>query len=348
MTFARQSRSRSFSKSWAVPLAVPLLLAVLALLACKPSPPEDDRDLVGIVELLHHSDVTAISKGLQDRLSQLNPDVRFRVLNANDQQSQLPHLFQELSSSQADVIVPIFTPTAQAAANEFLETPIVFAAVTDPVGAGIVASLEEPGGNVTGVSDQWPVDKQLNLIVRILPDANRLGVLFNPSEQNSQTTFNDIQAAAERLGLSVVPEAVPTSAEVLHATQRLAGQADVLYTANTISVASALDAVITHCQDNDVPFFAGDKAAVEKGAIATVSQSYYDIGVLAAGLVDRVLRGASPQNIPVIISRAANTYYNTKSAEEMGVELPESVLREGQEVGDSMLSSEEPQLPQSP
>lgn len=303
-----------------------ILTASIALIGCKWIKKSEPKYTIAIVQLLEHPDVEKLTNGIKDELKDLDSSIyKVLVRNAQGQPTALPQIYTELKGKNVNLIIPIFTPTAQAAKNDFPNLPIVFSAVTDPVGAGIVQSLDKTGGNVTGVSDLFPIDMQLKLITEILPTAKKIGVLYNPGEQNSKVTFKLILVEAQKLGLEVVSAGVTNTNEILTACSSMKGKADVFFTSNDITVATGIDGVVKYCQDNKIPFFAGDPTAVEKGAIGTFSQSYYGIGRLTGVIVKQIINGAKPSSIPVVISKNVHLFLNVESAAKMGVTIPEIV-----------------------
>lgn len=305
-----------------------IIISVLTFTGCNWFKKSEPKYRIAIVQLLEHPDVEKLTNGIKDELKDLDSN-KYVILirNAQGQPTALPQIFTELKGKDVNLIIPIFTPTAQAAKNAFPNIPIVFSAVTDPVGAGLVISLDKPGGNVTGVSDLFPIDMQLKLITEILPNAKKIGVLYNPGEQNSRVTFKLIQIEAQKLGLEVVSAGVTNTNEILTACSSLRGRADVFFTSNDITVATGIDGVVKYCQDNKTPFFAGDPTAVKKGAIGTYSQSYYGIGKLTGGIVKQIINGAKPSDIPVVISKNVQLFLNEESAAKMGVSIPEIIKR---------------------
>lgn len=303
-----------------------LLIAGVVLTGCNWFKKSEPKYTIAIIQLLEHPDVEKLTNGIKDELKDLDSSkYEIIVRNAQGQPTVLPQIYTELKGKKVNLLVPIFTPTAQAAKNEFPDLPIVFSAVTDPVGAGIVKSLDQPEGNVTGVSDLFPIDMQLKLITEILPSVKKIGVLYNPGEQNSQVTFKLIQEEAQKLGLEIVSAGVTNTNEILTACSSLKGKADVFFTSNDITVATGIDGVVKYCQDNKIPFFAGDPTAVEKGAIGTYSQSYYGIGKLTGELVKQIINGTKPENVPVVISKNVQLFLNEESAGKMGVIIPETI-----------------------
>jgi putative ABC transport system substrate-binding protein len=202
----------------------------------------------------------------------------------------------------------------------------VFTAVTDPVGAKLVSSLERPGGNVTGLSDLSPIGLHLDLIREIAPDTARLGVIYNPGEANSITLLELIRKEAPARGLEIVEAAAPRSADVLPAAESLVGKVDAIYVPTDNTVVTALEAVVKVGTDNRLPVFAGDTDSVARGAIAALGFNYYDLGRQTGKIVARVLEGANPGDIPVEGVQITELYLNPGAAESMGVTIPPEML----------------------
>ncbi len=217
---------------------------------------------------------------------------------------------QKFVGENPSVIVPISTPSAQAVVNATSEIPVVFTAVTDPLGAKLVSDMMHPGGNVTGMSDLSPIKKHLELIKEITPNATKIGVPYNPGEANSVTLLGLLKQYAPEMGLEIVEAAAPTSADVLAAAQSLVGKADVIYVPTDNTIVSALESVIKVGTDNQVPVYAGDTDSVPRGAIAALGFNYYDVGRQTGKIVLRVLNGEKPGDIPVEGVETTELYVN--------------------------------------
>ncbi len=226
----------------------------------------------------------------------------------------------------ATVIVPISTPSAQAAAAATSTIPIVFAAVTDPLGAGLVTDLGHPGGNVTGTSDLTPIDKQVELMLEITPDIHTIGVLYNPSEANSVTLVALLHQVAEAAGLTVVEATANNSSEVQAAAASLVGHVDAIYVPTDNTIVSALDAVIGVAEEAKLPLYTGDTDSVANGAMAAFGFNYYIHGMQAGAIVARVLNGENPGDIPVEFATGGDLFVNPGAAERMGVTIPQAVI----------------------
>jgi len=212
------------------------------------------------------------------------------------------------------------------------DIPVIFTAVTDPVGAKLVADPKKPGGNVTGVTDLSPIAQHLDLIARITPNAKRIGVIYNPGEANSVTLVGLVKEHAPAHGMTIVEAAAPRSNDVLAAARSLVGKVDAVYVPTDNTVVSALEGVIKTGIENKLPIYAGDTDSVPRGAIAALGFNYYDVGRQTGKIVARVLKGEKPGDIAVEGIEKTELAVNPKSAEAMGVTLPADLIAEAKTV----------------
>jgi len=257
--------------------------------------------------------------------------------NAQGNMGTAGQIARKLVGDRPDVIVPITTPSSQTVVSAAEGgIPIVFTTVTDPLGAKIVESLEEPGGNVTGVSDMAPIEAQMALIDEIMPDIERLGVVYNPGLDNSVAYVDLLKENAPDFGWEVVEAAAPTSNEVVGAVRSLIGTADALYIPNDSTVNTQMEAVVMVGREADLPIFAGETKAVERGAIASLGFDYHNVGLETAKMVAAVLDGADPGSMDVLVYKDAfddfKLHVNPGSAEEMGITVPDSVIERADNV----------------
>lgn len=226
-----------------------------------------------------------------------------------------------------DVIVPISTPSSQSVVQTADgKVPVVFSSVTDPVGAGLVPNIEAPGGNVTGVSDLIDPGLQIAFIRKVLPAANRIGIITNPGEANSATLLKLARQAATEQGFTLVERVAAKTADVPQAAGTLVGDADAIYLPADNTVVSALAAIIQIGEQNKLPVFAADDVSVESGAIATLGFNYKDIGRMTGKIVAEVLQGKAPGSIPVGFLTALEPVVNEGAAKRMGVTIAEDLL----------------------
>jgi putative ABC transport system substrate-binding protein len=291
---------------------------------------------VAVTAIVEHPALDACRDGIRDELKaagyEEGKNLRFVYESAQGNPGTAVQIAQKFVGDDPDVIVPISTPSAQAVVGATTEIPVVFTAVTDPLGAKLVTSLERPGGNVTGMSDLSPIAKHLELIKEITPAAKAIGVPYNPGEANAVTLVQLLKEHAGPAGLSIVEAAAPKSSDVLAAAQSLVGKVDVIYVPTDNTIVSALEAVLKVGIDNQIPVYAGDTDSAKRGAIAALGFNYYDVGRQTGQIVLRVLKGENPGDIPVEGIEITELVVNPGAAESMGVTLPEAVVARAKEV----------------
>lgn len=307
-----------------VPLLAGLALGATATAA------RADTVTVAVTAIVEHPALDAVRDGLIARLGELGyvegDTLEVVYESAQGSPAIAAQIARQFVGDAPDVIVPISTPSAQAVAAATSDIPVVFTAVTDPVAAGLVTDLEAPGGNVTGLSDMIPMADHLALIREILPDVARIGFLYNPGEANSVVLLDRMLELAGEAGVEIVAAGAPRSSDVLSATQSLVGDVDAVYIPTDNTVVSALEAVLSVGQDNDLPIFSGDTDSVGRGAIATIGFDYGDVGRQTADIVARVLQGEDPGTIPVGFAAGTDLAINPAAAAAMGVTLPDAVV----------------------
>lgn len=290
---------------------------------------------VGISQLVTHPALDATREGIIKGLAD-NGYVEGENLEIDYQNSELDmtltaSIAQKFVADKVDVIVTIATPSSQAAisAAEGTGIPVVFSAITDPVGSGMVSDWEShPDENVTGVSDMIVVGDDVNLIKEIIPGIEILGTLYNAGESNSVFLTEKLNEACDELGIEVVERTVSTSADVLTAAQSLIGRVDAIWVGTDNTVVSGLEALIKVCEDNDIPFFPADEASIERGGIGAYGFDYYDIGYQTGEMVANVLAKGKANNIAVEKGKIISLTINTAAAETMGVTIPQSLIDE--------------------
>ncbi len=291
---------------------------------------------VATTAIVEHPALDATRDGVRDELKEAGYEVgknlTFTYESAQGNPGTAAQIARKLVGDEPSVIVPISTPSAQAVVAATKDIPVVFTAVTDPVGAKLVGSLDKPGGNVTGMSDLSPIGKHMALIKEVTPQAKTIGVPFNPGEANSVTLLELIRKHAPDHGLDVVEAPAPKSAEVLAAAQSLIGKVDAIYVPTDNTIVSAFEAVVKVGVENRIPVYAGDTDSVPRGAIAALGFNYYDVGRQTGKMVVRVLKGEKPGDLPVEGVEITELHVNPVMAEKMGVELPKAVVERAKTV----------------
>jgi len=295
-----------------------------------------EKVVVAVTAIEEHPALIACRNGVRDALKAAGyedgKNLKFVYESAKGDPAMATQIARRFAQSKPTVIVPISTPSAQAVVAATIGTPIVFAAVTDPLGANIVRDMHQPGGNVTGVSDLSPIRQHITLIEEITPGARKIGVLFNPRESNSYTLVQLMKKTAMADNLTLVEAPAPKPSDVLAAVQGLVGKADVIFVPTDNTIIAMLDTVIKVGVDNGMPVYAGDVNAVKRGAIAAIGLDYYNVGWQTGNVVIRILGGAKPGNIPVAIADKTILYVNPTIAAEMGLTIPADILSQADKV----------------
>jgi len=284
---------------------------------------------VATTAIVEHPALDAVRDGIKAVLNEngyTGDKLKFTYESAQGQPAIAAQIARKMVGDQPDVIVAIATPSAQAAVSASKKIPVVFSAVTDPVGAKLVSRLIQPGGNVTGLSDMVNVRQHFSLIKEFLPNLKTLGVPYNPGEANSVAIVNALKEAAQEMGITIVESPAPKSSDVMIASKQLVGKADAIYCTTDNTIISAFESVVKVGMDAQIPVFAADTGSVERGAVAAVSYDYGDLGRQTGKIVIRILKGEKPGMIDVKMAEGTSLFVNTKMAARMGVTVPEAVL----------------------
>ncbi len=305
-----------------------ILLALFAATAIVlPAKAEDVT--VAVTAIVEHPALDAARDGIKEALAEAGykdgENLKFVYESAQGNPGTAAQIARQFVGDAPTVIVPISTPSAQAVVAATRDIPVVFTAVSDPLGAQLVKDMEKPGGNVTGLSDISPVADHVALIKEITPNAKSIGFIYNSAEANSVSTLAALKAEAEKAGLTVVESVATKSAEVQGATRALVGRADVIYIPTDNTIVSAFEAAVGVAEEAKIPLYAGDTDSVSRGALAALGFNYFDVGKQTGEVVARVLKGEKPGDIAVRVAAGTDLVINKAAAAKMGVTFPESV-----------------------
>lgn len=291
---------------------------------------------VAVTAIVEHPALDAVRDGVKEALEEAGfkegDNLTFTYESAQGNPGTAAQIARQFIGEGPDVIVAISTPSAQAVVSATRDIPVVFTAVTDPVGAQLVQSMEAPGGNVTGISDMSPVAEHVALIREILPQAKTIGFLYNPGETNSVSSLAALKTAAEAAGLSVIESTASRSSEVQNAARALVGRADVMYVPTDNTIVSALESAVGVAEESDVPLVTADTDSVSRGALAALGFNYREVGKETGAVVVRILNGESAGDIPVAVASGSNLVVNKAAAQKMGVTLPAAILERANQV----------------
>ncbi|MEG0614587.1 MAG: ABC transporter substrate-binding protein [Oscillospiraceae bacterium] len=317
-----------------------ILAAVLATFTCvsafsacsnEKKPEKTDKIKIGVVQIVQHPSLNTIRDSFIDEMKTLGyVDGQNCIIDCQDCQNEpatANSIVQNFKGDGMDIIIAIATPTAQAAANVSDTIPVIFSAVTDPVAAEIVDSLESTGRNITGTSDALQIDQILDFALQLTPDIKKLGYIYNSGETNSVSCLEKVKEYSQKNGIEVVETAVTNSSEVQQAGQVLASKVDAIFTPNDNTIAVSMGALADLTIKAKIPLYVGADSMVKDGGFATVGINYENLGKETAKMADLILKGEkTASEIPVkVFDSDLFQYINKKTADAIGVTLPAEI-----------------------
>mgnify|MGYP003186618035 FL=1 len=288
---------------------------------------DDGKKQIAVVQVMQHGSLDAANQGFLDGLKERGygtDKISVDQQNAQGDQSNLKTIASRFKSNRPDLICAISTPAAQAAANEIHDLPIIGCAITDFETAKLVKSNSRPETNVTGVNDRGPVEKQVDMGLKFLPAAKRLGLIYSSSEVNSQIQADQAKAHAASLGLTVVERTVSSVNDIQQAAESMVGQVDFIYVPTDNVIASSIPTLVKVTDPAKIPVFVGADSMAKDGALGSLSVDFYKSGVQAGHMAADVLDGKiKTQDTAVEDPEVLEVIINKKSAETLGLAIPE-------------------------
>lgn len=279
---------------------------------------------IGVLQLTEHPALDASNKGFVDALDEAGITYNIDQQNAQNDQSACQTIAHKLVNDGNDLILAISTPAAQAVAGATDEIPIVGTAITDFASAGLVQSNDKPGKNVTGSSDLTPVADQFDLLVKLLPQAKTVGVLYCTAESNSDVQVKLADQAAANHGLKLVRYSVSSSNEIQQVVESMVGKVDVVYTPTDNTIAAGMTTVAMIANDNKLPTICGEEGMVDNGGLATYGINYEELGKLAGQMAVKILKGESkPADMAIehLDASKCTLKTNEETAKKLGIDL---------------------------
>jgi len=305
-------------------------------IACSQTASSNKVIKIGISQLVEHPALDSAREGFIEALKEAGyedgKNIKIDFQNAQNDITNAQTIARKFVDEKVDMILAIATSAAQAAANVTKDIPILITAVTDPVSAGLAESLEKPGGNVTGTTDMNPVAEQIKLIKDLVPNAKKVGILYNAGEINSKIQVDIAKQAAAEYGLTIVEATVTNSNEVSQATQSLMGRVDAIYVPTDNTIVSSIGAVIKVANDHKIPVIGSERGQVEAGAVATKGIDYKELGKQTGRIAVEIIKGKKPQDIPIEGAKTVTLIINQKAAETIGLTIPKDILDNANEV----------------
>lgn len=330
------------AKKYVVGAAAALLLAACSPAEQTAAPASSDNAAaagnkkIAITAIVEHPALDAVRKGVIDELKSKgyeegkNLTVDFQ--SAQGSTANAAQIAKKFAGSNPDVIVAIATPSAQSVVAATKTIPIVYAGVTDPVAAKLVPGWEASNTNVTGVSDELPLEPQIDLMKKLVPAVKNVGYVYSPGEVNSTIVLDQLKAKLSSQGINVVAAPAQRSSDVLTAARSLNGKVDLIYTSLDNNVVSSYESMYKAAVEMKKPLVASDTDSVKRGAVAALGVNYYDLGKKTGDVVFQILNGKKAGEIPSARMETLDLFLSKKNAAAEGIALPEELLKQAKEV----------------
>ena len=297
----------------------------------------DGKIKIGISQYVEHGALDSARVGFEEALKAGGyGDDKVEIIHKNAQADSgiNENIAQSLVSDGCELLLGIGTPSAQALYNATKETPILITAVTDPVGADLVKSMEKPETNVTGTSDDIDIDVQFKLIKELLPEAKKVGVLYTTGEANSEVQVKKAEEVAKDFDFEIIKGGVTGTNDVATVTDSLVDKGvDVIYVPTDNVVVSSLPVVYDRTIDKKVPIIGSEASQVENGALATEGINFKDLGFKTGEMAIEILKGAKPEEMAIQKADKTQLLVNEKTLEKLGIELPETAKSRVEMIG---------------
>lgn len=283
---------------------------------------------IGVTQFMTHPSLDLVKKGFEDAIKQAGIDADFDEKNANGEVSTATLIANNYKADKKDLVFGIATPSAQQLANNITDIPVLFSAVTDPASAKILNS------NVTGTSDKVDnVSQQLDLLLKLNPNVKKIGVLYNPSEQNSLVQIAEIQKRAKEKKLEVVLQGITNFGELAQATKNLLTQVDALYLPTDNLVVSGMQLITSEAISAKKIVVVSENSSVGIGALFTMGIDYYQLGKRTGQMAVEILNGKPVSQVPFETSKQLKLYVNEKTAKALGIDINNPLFKGAEIMG---------------
>ena len=320
-------------------MAMVMAAMTMAAAMAVPAMADEESVTIGISQFAEHGSLDNCREGFLEGLKEAGyeegKNLTVEYQNAQADTGSAATIADSFVNKKVDLVCAIATPSAMSAYNSAMDAdiPVIYTAVSDPAGAGLVNEDGTNVGNITGTSDKLPVTEQMELIRELMPDAKKIGILYTTSEANSVSTIQEYKDNAEKYGFEIVDTGINTIADVEMAAKDLASKVDCISNLTDNTVVSALQTVLAAANDAKIPVFGSEVEQVKNGCVAAVGIDYVALGKQTGEMAAKVLKGeATAAETPFEICEGGNVYVNTEAAGNIDFTISDDVLNEAAEV----------------
>jgi len=309
-----------------------LLIIIFSLILIIPvfsAEKKNSKIKIGISKIVSHPALDSVEKGIKDELKEMGyNNIKYDLQNANGDINAAKMIAEKFKQDKVNVAVGIATPTAQALVGTITDIPIVFSAVTDPEGAGLVRNTQKGDANVTGVSDLTPVEQQIHMLKKII-DIKKLGIIYSSNEVNSITIAKLTKKACKMLKIKYIEATVVNSAEVKMAAESIIDRVDAIYISTDNTVVSAFSSVVDVATRRKIPIMSADPSSAAKiDVLAAYGFNYYKMGRVTGKVIAEILEGKKTIDMPtryMTDQDSLDLLINLDVAKNLNIDIPKYI-----------------------
>ena len=293
----------------------------------------DDHVVVGILQYEENDQLNAAREGFLAKLKELGYDgtkIKFQIKFAQGKANTADLIAKQFVSDRVDLIYALATPAAQAAYHATMKTevPLIFNAVSEPLKAGIVKSLESPVGNVTGVCDAKLVEAQFKLMRELLPKAKTIGILYDLEEANSQQQIEQLKDLSDTYGFEIQAYGISSAIEVSTAAEQLSETVDCFYAIDDLMITNAIASLVEVSNEKQLALFGTEESLLAKGMIAIEVLDYFSLGEQAGQMAyELLINGKEPSELPIETAKSSVLMINEAVAKALDIEIPPALYQ---------------------
>lgn len=322
-------------KLLAVIFSVLLVVAVFA--GCSAGTADEDSSQateagtkkVAILQYMPHSSLDNCTQGVKNALDAAGIAYDVQIGSSGSADTDCQSYAQNMASGGYDAIIAVATPAAMSAysavQNASADIPVIFCAVSDPVAAGLVNSMEAPGNNCTGTSDALDIAGQIELIKALQPEIKSLGVLYTTSEANSISQLKTLQAECDKAGIELVSQGIGEASELASASAALIPKVDAITNLTDNNVVDNMSVFLEQADAAGIPVYGSEIEQVKKGCLASASIDYIALGEKTGNIAIDVINGQDAATYPAVSVTDSFRVINPDVADKLGITIPESM-----------------------